>query len=255
MMRREALKGLLQEVKRGGVTVSQALEKLKKLPYEEMGFAVLDHHRAIRQGIPEVIYCEGKSPAQVVQIVRRMKAAGSDILATRADAALHKEVRIVDPRAEYNESARTIVIRAEKRRKKNSGKGHVLIITAGTADIPVAEEAGVTARFLGSRTSALYDVGVAGIHRLMDKQELIEEARVIIVVAGMDGALPSVVGGLTEHPLVAVPTSQGYGVGLGGFSALFTMLNSCAAGVGVVNIDNGFGAACLAHRINMLGSG
>lgn len=253
-MRPEALKKLLQEVRRGKTPVEKALERLKHLPYEEMGFAVLDHHRGLRQGIPEVVYCEGKRAGQVVEIIRRMKAQGADILATRAGPELYRAIRRIAPGAEYNDLARTVVIRAAGRRGgRAAGKGNVLIMTAGTADIPVAEEAKVTVGFLGSRATTLYDVGVAGIHRLMGKRDRLEAARVIVVAAGMDGVLPSVVGGLTDRPLIAVPTSQGYGAGLGGFSALLTMLNACAAGVGVVNIDNGFGAGCLAHRINVLG--
>jgi NCAIR mutase (PurE)-related protein len=213
----------------------------------------LDHHRSIRQGIPEVIYCTGKSDNQVAQIVRRMKASGVDILATRANPEIYAAIRKIDSGAEYNDLARTIVISARGHKPKGQGKGHVLILTAGTSDIPVAEEAKVTAQLLGSRASTLYDVGVAGLHRLMDKRGLLDKARVLIVVAGMDGVLPSVVGGLTDQPMIAVPTSQGYGASFGGLAALLTMLNSCAAGVAVVNIDNGFGAGCLAHRINTLG--
>ena len=250
-MKREVLKKLLEEVRKGALPVTQALERLRTLPYEDLGFATLDHHRLIRQGIPEVIYCEGKRREQVVQIIRRMKASGVDILATRATRELYEAIRQVDLRAQYNEVARTVVIKVNGRRSKDKGQGSVLILTAGTSDLPVAEEARVTLEVLGSQVSTLYDVGVAGLHRLMDKRGLMEKARVLIVVAGMDGVLPSVVGGLANQPVIAVPTSQGYGASFGGISALLTMLNSCAAGVGVVNIDNGFGAGCLAHRINM----
>lgn len=250
-MRKEALKRLLEEVKKGRLSVARGLERLRGFPYEELGFATLDHHRSIRQGIPEVIYCEGKQQDQVVQIVRRMRTSGVDILATRANPLIYEAVRRIDPRAEYNELARTIVIKAKAPRLKT--QGHVLVLTAGTSDIPVAEEARVTAQLLGSHTSTLYDVGVAGLHRLMDKKSLLEKARVLIVVAGMDGVLASVVGGFVDQPVIAVPTSQGYGASFGGLAALLTMLNSCAAGVAVVNIDNGFGAGCLAHRINIIG--
>jgi NCAIR mutase (PurE)-related protein len=253
-MNREALRKLLAEVRKGTLTVSQGLERLRGFPYEELEFATLDHHRSIRQGIPEVIYCEGKRQEQVVQIVRRMKASGVDILATRASQEIYEAVRRMDARAEYNDRARTIVIKAKGQKSKDKGKGHVLILTAGTSDIPVAEEAKVTVQLLGSHASTLYDVGVAGLHRLMDKRRLLETARVLIVVAGMDGVLASVVGGLVDQPVIAVPTSQGYGASFSGLAALLTMLNSCAAGVAVVNIDNGFGAGCLAHRINILGS-
>jgi len=243
----------LEEVRKGRLSVARGLERLRGFPYEELGFATLDHHRSIRQGIPEVIYCEGKQQDQVVQIVRRMRTSGVDVLATRANPQIYEAVRRIDPRAEYNELARTIVIKAITPRLKT--KGHVLILTAGTSDIAVAEEARVTAQLLGSHTSTLYDVGVAGLHRLMDKKSLLEKARVLIVVAGMDGVLASVVGGLVDRPVIAVPTSQGYGASFGGLAALLTMLNSCAAGVAVVNIDNGFGAGCLAHRINIIGTG
>ncbi|MGH7274888.1 MAG: nickel pincer cofactor biosynthesis protein LarB [Nitrospiria bacterium] len=252
-MKREVLKKLLEQVRKGTIPVTQALERLRILPYEELGFATLDHHRLIRQGIPEVIYCEGKRREQVVQIIRRMKASGVDILATRATRELYEAIRQVDLRAQYNDMARTVVIKVKGRMSKDKGQGSVLILTAGTSDLPVAEEARVTLELLGSQVSTLYDVGVAGIHRLMDKRGLMEKARVLIVVAGMDGVLASVVGGLADQPVIAVPTSQGYGASFGGISALLTMLNSCAAGVGVVNIDNGFGAGCLAHRINIAG--
>jgi NCAIR mutase (PurE)-related protein len=252
-MKRDTLKKILEGVRRGSLTVSQGLEKLRGFPYEELGFATLDHHRSIRQGIPEVIYCESKNHDQVVQIVRRMKASGVDILATRANREIYEAVRRIDSRTEYNEVAKTMVIKAKGRRPKEQGKGDVLILTAGTSDIPVAEEAKVTVQLLGSHALTLYDVGVAGLHRLMDKRSLLEKARVLIVVAGMDGVLPSVVGGLVDQPVIAVPTSLCYGASFGGLAALLTMLNSCAAGVAVVNIDNGFGAGCLAHRINLLG--
>ncbi len=226
------------------------MQQLKVLPYEDLGFARLDHHRHLRQGFPEVIFCQGKSIAQITGIARRILASGCDLLATRATPEAYEAVRQLDERAQYNEQARMITLKV---RVKKPTAGIVLVITAGTSDIPVGEEAAVTLDMLGSRTERLYDVGVAGLHRLLAKESELAKARVIIVVAGMEGALASVVGGLVDKPVIAVPTSVGYGASLGGLAALFTMLNSCAAGVGVVNIDNGFGAGYLAHSINKLG--
>jgi NCAIR mutase (PurE)-related protein len=200
--------------------------------------------------MPEVIYCEGKTLVQVVGIAKRMLANKSDILATRADEKIYKALRKLDRRAEYNKASRSIVI---KNGKKKPTRGTIAVITAGTSDIPVAEEAAVTADMLGSSVRTVYDVGVAGIHRILSKREVLDSARVIVVVAGMDGALPSVVGGLVDKPVIAVPTSVGYGAGFRGLAPLLTMLNSCAAGIAVMNIDNGFGAGVLAHRINLLG--
>lgn len=246
----EKLEQLLRQVHEGGVTVTQALQRLRSLPFEDLGFASLDHHRALRQGFPEVVLCEGKTPAQVIAITRSFIKKRGPFLATRAEPAVARAIRRLDRRARYHADARIVSISAPSQRPM----GHVLVISAGTADVPVAEEARVTAEVMGSRVERLYDVGVAGIHRLLGRKERLFEARVIIVVAGMDGALPSVVGGLVECPVVAVPTSRGYGASFGGLAALLTMLNSCAAGVGVMNIDNGFGAGCLAHRINILGA-
>lgn len=226
------------------------MSRLKNLPYEDIGFARIDHHRHLRTGFPEVVFCQGKSAEQVRQIIERIHNQKNNVLATRADEDLYALVRQVDERAEYNPSGRTIVIR---NRKKKDPVGKVLIISAGTSDIPVAEEAAVTCDIMGSRIERLYDVGVAGIHRLLDQKGLFDESRVIIVVAGMEGALASVVGGLVDKPIIAVPTSIGYGASLGGIAALLSMLNSCAAGITVVNIDNGFGAARAAHLINILG--
>ncbi len=241
----------MEQIRGGETSIEDGLEKLRLLPYEDLGFACIDHHRSLRQGFPEVIFCEGKSTVQVVEIVAGLLRSGCDLLATRAGNELYQAVQELDGRAEYNSLARTITIQ----QKPRVLQGQVLIVCAGTSDIPVAEEAVVTARLLGSRVGSLYDVGVAGIHRLLDRQELLQRARVIVVVAGMEGALASVVGGLVDKPLVAVPTSIGYGASFGGLAALLTMLNSCAAGVAVVNIDNGFGAGCLAHRINRLSFG
>jgi pyridinium-3,5-biscarboxylic acid mononucleotide synthase len=244
----ERLERLLSGVRSGAVTVTNALEQLRSLPFEDLGFASLDHHRSIRQGFPEVILCEGKTPAQIRDIAKALLKHHRPFLATRATPKVAALIKRINRRAVYYEAARIVAIREAKR----SLKGHVLVITAGTSDVPVAEEARITAEVMGSRVETLYDVGVAGIHRLLGRHKRLIEANVIVVVAGMDGVLPSVVGGLVECPVVAVPTSRGYGASFNGLAALLTMLNSCAAGVGVMNIDNGFGAGCLAHRINVL---
>ncbi|MBK9307449.1 MAG: nickel pincer cofactor biosynthesis protein LarB [Nitrospira sp.] len=248
-MNPEGLERLLQDVRQGEVSVEQALERLRSLPYEDLGFASLDHHRSLRQGFPEVVLCEGKSTAQVVAIARALFKKQGPFLATRAEPSVARAICKLNRRARYYADARLVAVYPSKSRPR----GHILVVTAGTADLPVAEEARVTAGVMGSRVERLYDVGVAGIHRLLGRKERLFEARVVIVVAGMDGVLPSVVGGLVSCPVIAVPTSRGYGASFGGVAALLTMLNSCAAGVGVMNIDNGFGAACLAHRINILG--
>ncbi len=248
-MTRERLEKLLRELQAGRLSKAAALERLQTLPYEDLGFASVDHHRSLRQGFPEVIFCEGKTRAQVVAIARGLLAKGGPLLATRATAEVAKALKKLDRRAQYHEPARTVVVQ----RKKPAPAGDILIVTAGTADVPVAEEARVTAEVMGSRVETIFDVGVAGIHRVLGRHERIRRARVLIVVAGMDGVLPSVVGGLVDRPVIAVPTSRGYGASFGGLAALLTMLNSCAAGVGVMNIDNGFGAGVLAHRINTLG--
>jgi NCAIR mutase (PurE)-related protein len=242
---------LLSEVRAGRLSVAAAVARLRTLPFEDFGFAAVDHHRAIRQGFPEVIFCEGKTPTQVLAIARGLLKQGGRLLATRVEPSVARALCRLDRRAVYHESARAVVVQG----RKLILKGDILVVTAGTADIPVAEEARVTAEAMGSRVGVLYDVGVAGLHRVLARHERLLQARVLVVVAGMDGVLPSVVGGLVDRPVVAVPTSRGYGASLGGLAALLTMLNSCAAGVGVMNIDNGFGAGCLAHRINMLGEG
>ncbi len=247
----DTLRKLLEELRAGGATVAQALERLKDLPYQDLGFATLDHHRGLRQGFPEVLLCQGKTVEQVEQIGRAALARNACLLATRATPEAYAALRRVDPTAEYNALGRTVVVR---RGAAPPPVGRVLIVTAGTADIPVAEEAAGTAGALGSAYETLYDVGVAGIHRVLDKRDRFAAARAIVVVAGMDGVLPSVVGGLTDRPVIAVPTSVGYGASFGGIAPLLTMLNSCAAGIAVMNIDNGFGAAVLAHRINSLPS-
>ena len=243
------LKKLLEQVQSGKVTIQDALHELRTLPYEDLGFASIDHHRSLRQGFPEVIYCQGKTKSQIVDIARTLLKNGNPLLATRVQPEVARALKRLNSKAEYHESARMVSVQARKKK----GVGDIVLVTAGTADVPIAEEARVTAEVMGSRVQKLYDVGVAGLHRLLDRQEILHKARVLVVVAGMDGVLPSVVGGLVSCPVVAVPTSQGYGASFGGLSALLTMLNACSSGIGVVNIDNGFGAGCLAHRINLLG--
>lgn len=248
-MNPERLTDLLRDVRSGTVSVEAALRRLRTLPFEDLGFASLDHHRSIRQGFPEVLFCEGKTDAQILGIARSLLRRKGPFLATRIGPRAARALCRLNRRATYFETARVVAVSPTAKARH----GHVLVITAGTADIPVAEESRVTAETMGSRVDTLYDVGVAGLHRLLGRQERLHEARVLIVAAGMDGVLPSVVGGLVSQPVIAVPTSRGYGASFGGLAALLTMLNSCAAGVGVMNIDNGFGAGCLAHRINMMG--
>ena len=252
----ERILELLNAVAKGQATPATALEQLAWLPTEGVGngdmvVARLDHHRALRLGFPEVVFCEGKSGEQVCAICARLAATGSGFLATRTDAEKRTALAAAFPRAEVNELARTVFLAApDTPAPKHTGT--ILIATAGTGDIPVAEEAAVTARALGNPVEVLYDVGVAGIHRLFRESAVMARAAVIIVVAGMEGALASVVGGLVAVPVIAVPTSVGYGASFGGIAALLAMLNSCASGVTVVNIDNGFGAACAATRINQI---
>jgi hypothetical protein len=248
-MRPESIHKLLRAVQAERISAEAAAKQLATLPFADLGFASVDHHRALRQGFPEVIFCEGKTQRQVLSIARELLAKGGPLLATRAEPAIGRALKRVDRRAVYHADARTVTVQRRPPRRI----GHVLILTAGTADVPVAEEARVTAEIMGSRAETLYDVGVAGLHRLLGRAERLRDARVVIVAAGMDGVLPSVVGGLVDRPVIAVPTSRGYGASFGGLAALLTMLNSCAAGVGVMNIDNGFGAGVLAHRINALG--
>jgi NCAIR mutase (PurE)-related protein len=251
-MTADRVRRMLERVRSGRLDLEAAVRRLKTLPYEDLGFATVDHHRAMRQGMAETIFCEGKTAAQAVEIARRMMRRGHPVLATRVEPPVARALRRLDRRAAHDPVSRTVVLRPPRGWGSGSGRGvgHILIITAGTADVAVAEEARITAEVLGNRVTALYDVGVAGLHRLLDRYDVLEAAKVLVVVAGMDGALPSVVGGLVGQPVIAVPTSRGYGASFGGLSALLAMLNSCAAGVGVVNIDNGYGAACLAHRIN-----
>ena len=242
------IKELLDAVKEGTTSVDAAVEQLRQLPFQDLGCAQVDHHRELRQGMPEVIFGEGKSVEQIVRIMSAMSAKGSNILLTRLAQEKAQAVLALFPTAAYHAEARCLTL--EQRPPEQRGKGTILVVSAGTSDIPVAAEALLTARFLGNETAQLYDVGVSGIHRLLARRELLCSASVIIVVAGMEGALPSVVGGLVDKPVIAVPTSVGYGASFGGIAALLGMLNSCAAGVTVVNIDNGFGAACAASLIN-----
>jgi len=246
------IKKLLKDVKGNKLTIEEAYSKLKHLPFEDLGFAKVDTHRSIRKGFPEVIYCQGKSIPQIKEIVKKLTTNHSNIMATRADAKAFKAIRSVVSKARYHEMARIVTVGNGEKACLPAGRAHskVLVITAGTADMPVAEEAAVTAEFLGNRIEKLYDVGVAGIHRLLGNMAKFSDAKVIIVVAGMEGALASVVGGLTDKPVIAVPTSVGYGASFKGLAALLAMLNSCAPGVAVVNIDNGFGAGVMASIIN-----
>jgi hypothetical protein len=245
----EEIAKMLRQVRRGTLSVEGAVERLRTLPYEDLGYAKIDHHRSLRQGFPEVIFARGKAPEQVEGIVRCMLAHRHNILITRGDEALFERLRSLDRRAEYHRLSGAIVIRHER---KIRGKGKIVVVCAGTSDIPVAEEALVTAETMGNRVQSLHDVGVAGIHRLLGESQHLRDARVIICVAGMEGALPSVVGGLVGVPVIAVPTSVGYGASFRGLAALLGMLNSCSPNVCVVNIDNGFGAGYLASVINRL---
>lgn len=245
----EALRKLLEDVKNGGTSVDSALSELKLLPFEDLGFAKIDHHRNLRNGYPEVIYCQGKTVEQIKAIVIRLMEKDSNIMATRAGRDVYEGISELTGDAVYYEAARIVVV---KKRELTPGKKVIAVVTAGTSDIPVAEEAAVTAETMGNTVNRIYDVGVAGIHRLLANTEVLMQANVLVVVAGMEGALASVVGGLVDKPVIAVPTSVGYGANFGGLSALLTMLNSCASGIGVVNIDNGFGAGYLAGMINKL---
>lgn len=245
-MNKEDIKNLLKQVKNGEVDVEEAAASLKDLPFKDLGFAKVDNHRSLRSGFPEVIYCEGKSLAEIEGIVKEMLKHDNNILASRAEAEVYQRLKKIAPEAVYYQRPKMIFI---KKQPLNKTKSKILVVSGGTADTPAAEEAVVTAEALGNSVERLYDVGVAGIHRLLANLEKLNEAEVIITVAGMEGALASVVGGLVDKPVIAVPTSIGYGANFGGVSALLTMLNSCASGIGVVNIDNGFGAAYLASTI------
>jgi NCAIR mutase (PurE)-related protein len=243
------LKALLEQVRTGEVTPDAALDQMKSLPFEDLGFAKVDHHRALRTGVPEVIFGPGKSPEHFVEIFDRLAGREHSVLATRVSEEQVAAVVARFPAVEHNRLARTLVLRRES---EKLGKGTIGIISAGTSDIPVAEEAAVTADVMGNDITRLFDVGVAGLHRLLSHSEELRRARVLVVCAGMEGALPSVVGGLVGVPVIAVPTSVGYGAAFGGIAALLGMINSCASNVSVVNIDNGFGAAYVASLINRL---
>lgn len=247
-MQETILKQILENVQSGSLSIEEALQRMRSLPFEEVGeFARVDHHRAIRTGFPEVVFGQGKTPSQVIQIVRRLMAQNDRVLVTRVTPEMAAEVLVSVPELTYNETARLLILDHSNLEKRLLG---VVVATGGTADIPVAEEAALTAELMGNQVERIYDVGVAGLHRLLNQLEKIQKAHVIVVVAGMEGALASVVGGLASAPVIAVPTSVGYGASFGGLSALLTMLNSCATGVAVVNIDNGFGAGYLAGLIN-----
>ncbi len=246
-MNSSALHKLFQQVRKGHLSPDDAVQRLRHLPFEDLGFAKVDHHRALRQGMPEVIFSQGKTPRQVAEIFSRLAKHEGNVLATRATHEQFEAVSAVVKKAEYRLLARAIIL---KRDRKKYGKGVIAVVSAGTSDIPVAEEAVVTAEMMGNEVQHIYDVGVAGIHRLLAHRTALSKARVVVVCAGMEGALPSVVGGLVGVPVVAVPTSVGYGAAFEGLAALLGMMNSCASNVSVVNIDNGFGAGYVASLIN-----
>jgi NCAIR mutase (PurE)-related protein len=252
-MDNKKIKKILTSVKNGKVNISDALKELKHLPYEDIGIAKVDHHRELRHGIPEVIFAEGKERKDIRVIADTMLEKSGKLLITKADKNIYNDVSAIckkhNVRAKYYKKSGVIMAGGPKKRT-----GKIAVLCAGTSDIPVSEEAQATAEFLGSRVEAVYDVGVAGLHRIMNAKKILAEANVLIVAAGMEGALPSVIGGMTDKPIIAVPTSVGYGTSLGGFTALFAMLNSCVPGIAVMNIDNGFGAGVLAHKINRLSS-
>jgi NCAIR mutase (PurE)-related protein len=243
------LEAVLEKVSRGRMSPRQALRKLRDYPYQDLGFAKVDHHRELRKGFPEIIYGQGKTDEQVLKIAREICRRGNSLLVTRAGPLIYRKIRRRIPGCLFNPLARTICLR---KKRPSPGKGKIIVMTAGTSDIPVAEEAAVTCEMLGNETERIYDVGVAGLHRLIGEMDRVKKARLIIAVAGMEGALPSVVAGLVSVPVIAVPTSVGYGASFQGISALLAMLNSCPGGVAVVNIDNGFGAGYLASLINHL---
>jgi len=244
---RQALKKMLRQVRSGKIELEKAFDQLCMLPVDDLGFANVDTHRALRRGFPEVVYGPGKTTQQIVEIVRSLGRAGQTVLVTRVGPEICDAVRQAEPKAEYHEMARAVVVR---RGRRSVGRPGVLVITAGTADLPVGEEAALIAELMGQRVTRVQDVGVAGIHRLVSHRQTLADARVIVAIAGMEGALPSVIAGLTDCPIIGVPTSTGYGAGAGGYAALLAMLNSCAAGLTVVNIDNGFGAGFGAAMIN-----
>jgi hypothetical protein len=243
------LEDLLNQVHKGNISPEDALKRLRDYPYQDLAFAKIDHHRELRRGFPEVIFGLGKTADQIIKISREILKKGNNLLITKVDASVYKKVKAKLPKTRYNSQAKVIFCR---QKKGVTGKGTIIVITAGTSDIPIAEEAAVTCDIFGNDVERIYDVGVAGLHRLFGEYDKITGARVIITVAGMEGALPSVIAGLTDKPIIAVPTSVGYGASMKGLAALLAMLNSCPGGVGVVNIDNGFGAAYLASLINHL---
>jgi NCAIR mutase (PurE)-related protein len=245
----ESIRTLFEKVRRGKLLPDEAVERLRHMPFEDLGFAKVDHHRVLRTGMPEVVFGLGKTPAQVAQIFARLAKHGGNVLATRVNEEQSAAVKKRLPKAEYRELARAILLRRDR---KKYGKGTIVVVSAGTSDIPVAEEAVVTAEAMGNDVQHLYDVGVAGIHRLLANRAVLSRARVLVVCAGMEGALPSVVGGMVGVPVIAVPTSVGYGAAFQGLAALLGMMNSCASNVTVVNIDNGFGAGYVAGLINRL---
>jgi len=249
MTGREEIKKMLEELSSGEITTEQALDKLSDLPFKDLGHTKIDNHRELRTGYPEVVFCEGKTPEQVSNIMEYMASQKVNVLGTRASREIYEAVKIKLPGAEYNEMGRTITLQQVE---TELTKTYIAVLTAGTSDLPVAEEAAVTAGIFGNQVKRFFDVGVAGIHRLYSSMEEIRAARVIIVIAGMEGALPSIVGGMVDKPIIAVPTSIGYGASFNGLAALLGMLTSCASGVSVVNIDNGFGAAYMASMINKL---
>lgn len=249
-MERDRIRQLLRQVEAGRVSVDEAVDRLRRGHVESMEFATLDLHRALRRGMPEAVYGEGKTPEQIEAIVDRLHDAGQTVLVTRVDRDVHGRVAVRHPRAEYHEAARAIVVRPKGARRK-AGRSGVVVMCAGTSDVPVAEEAALTAELMGNRVVRIHDVGVAGLHRMLAHRDALLSANVIVVVAGMEGALPSVVAGLVDCPVIGVPTATGYGSGAGGRAALLAMLNSCAGGLTVVNIDNGFGAGYAAGTINL----
>ena len=244
------VKKIMNEVKSSKISIDEAIRKLKFLPFEDLGYAKIDHHRALRKGFPEVVFCQNKNINQVVEIIKKLSKNNNTILATRATKEMFSAVKKQSKNAQYDEKSKTIIIKKFSSRKFFSKKGKILVVTAGTSDINVAEEAAIVAESMGNKVERLYDVGVAGLHRLLNDKDKIEDADVLIVVAGMDGVLPSVVSGLFGKPIIAVPTSVGYGASFKGIAPLLTMLNSCSPGVVVVNIDNGFGAGYFASMIN-----
>jgi NCAIR mutase (PurE)-related protein len=246
-MEREAMKRLLRAVRTGKLGVAEAMDRLRTLPTDELGFAAVDTHRALRRGFPEAIYGPGKTPQQVVAIVRSLRKAGQTVLVTRVGREVFEAVQRVEPTAEFHEVPGAIVLRQGRAKAGRSG---VVVVTAGTSDLPVGEEAALTAELMGQRVQRIFDVGVAGLHRVMAHARTLTTARVIVAVAGMEGALPSLLAGMTDCPVIGVPTSTGYGAGAGGRAALLAMLSSCASGLTVVNIDNGYGAGCAAALIN-----